>query len=463
MIFGSRLWPALVLLAALAGCAPEPPRYDNLVLVMIDTLRSDHLPSYGYERDTAPTLTRLADEGLQVQGHAASSWTKPSVATLLSGLQPQRHQAIGRADRLPDEVFYLPARLAGEGFSTAAFVGNRNVGRKFGFARGFARFEMTRATGKIDGPRVTAEALELAGELEPPYFLYVHYVDPHDPYRPPRPFGDTAPGSPYVQPRHVRDGRAPRNAESVRRMIDQYDGEILEVDAEVGKLLAGLAELGLDERTLVVVTSDHGEEFLEHGELTHGTGLHREVLEVPMILWSADGRLGASPDSTATRRRSFHQVDFAATALAALGLEPAAGDGRGRWSELVAGGELGETEDRFYHLDLDGRGALAVERWPRKLIHSAAAPHDRLFDLERDPLELSPILSDPEIPRLRRRLVVEHNRLGALAARRQQQELDDETRRGLAALGYLQLDTPQAELAQRSLPSRLPRDTGLAP
>ncbi|MDY7093276.1 MAG: sulfatase [Acidobacteriota bacterium] len=473
---------------------PEPaPRYDNLVVILIDTLRSDHLPGYGYHRNTAPTLTRLQSEGIAVQGYAASSWTKPSVATLLTGFPPQRHQAVGRADALPAEVPYLPELLAEKGFDTAAYVGNRNVGRKFGFDRGFRHFEMTHPTGKIDGPRVTAKSLALAQELRPPFFLYAHYVDPHDPYHPPRLFTDQglADGPPvegFVQPRQVRNGRTEMTPEVLRRMIDQYDGEIHQVDEEVRHLLAGLEEQGLLERTLVVVTSDHGEEFLEHGELTHGTGLYQEAIRVPLIFWARDGSLGAEapaapedpavPEAPAVPEdpvRTFHQLDFLATALDALGLSPELaedGSGSSLWAPLVRREDLGSDREHWFHLDLDGRGALAWMQWPAKLIHSVDAPHDRLFDLEQDPRELSPTTEHSplteaqqaaELPELRRGLINHHNRLESLAAQRESQTLDSETRSSLAALGYLQLDTPQEELEERTLPRRIPRDTGLGP
>lgn len=458
---GALLWLGLVT----GSCTPEPPHFQNLVLVMVDTLRSDHLPCYGYPRDTAPHLCQLAAEGWQLDAYPTSSWTKPSVASLLTGLQPQRHQAIGRADSLPATVPYLPEELARAGFDTAAYVGNRNIGRKFGFDRGFRRFEMTRATGKVDGRRVTDETLALLPDLKSRFFLYVHYVDPHDPYRPEEPWRE--PGAaldrrPYVQPQRLRSGEDPMEEDTIPRLIDQYDGEIREVDEEIRQLLAALGDAGLLEGTLVVVTSDHGEEFGEHGGLTHGTTLYEELLRVPLVFWTRGGLPPAPKD------RSFYQLDFRATLLEALGVSEGgdpAGDeeGTSRWRALARGADLGSGEDRFFHLDLDTRGAIALERWPTKLIHDAHAPHDRLFDLRDDPVELSPATTaTPELEELRRRLVNHHNRETALAAERRRETVDDETRRGLAALGYLQLDTPQEELEERTLPERIDRDHGLA-
>ena len=417
----------ILLAAALVGCSPEPPHFENLVVILVDTLRADHLPCYGYDRDTAPHLCRLAAEGWQLDASPTSSWTKPSVASLLTGVSPQRHQAIGRADSLPVGLPYLPAELAAAGFDTAAYVGNRNVGRKFGFDRGFRRFEMTRATGKVDGRRVTDEALALLPELEQPFFFYVHYVDPHDPYRPAQAWHD--PGTPpdprpYVQPQRLRSGEEPMKADTLSRLIDQYDGEIREVDTEIDRLLGALGDRGLLDRTLVVVTSDHGEEFGEHGGLTHGTTLYQELLTVPLIFWTPGGLPAVAS------RRSFYQLDFRATVLEALGVSappPESDEGVSRWRELRRGGDLGRSEDRFFHLDLDGRGSVALEHGPAKLILDVAAPHDRLFDLADDPGEQHPeTTATPELEELRRRLATHHNRETARAAERRRETLDDD-------------------------------------
>jgi arylsulfatase A-like enzyme len=449
----------------LTACGePPPPRFDNLIIVMIDTLRSDHLASYGYERDTAPFLGELAAEGIQLQGYAASSWTRSSIATLLTGLHPQRHQTTGRRDSLPAGVAYLPELLAQAGFTTAGYAGNMNASGKWGFRRGFASWRQCSPQGKVPARRVTREAMEMLPTLKPPFLLYVHYVDPHDPYRPEVPWGtnDSEERPPYVQPQPLRAaGPPPWDPQDIARMVDQYDGEIREMDREIRRLFEALRERGLLKKTLVVVTADHGEEFAEHGGLTHGVTLYEEVLRVPFLLWSSRGLPHYASEAP------FHQVDFLPTVLEALGLGrriPPRLDGVSRWREVITGASP-TPGDLFFHLDLSGRGALALHRPPQKLIHRNAAPHDLLFDLESDPGEAQPL--DPATEEaadftLKRDLLRHHNRLGTLAARRELAAMDDESRHALAALGYLALSTSDEELAARAVPRLLDRERGLA-
>lgn len=431
--------------------------YQNLVVLVIDTLRSDHLPGYGYERDTAPFLTRLGREGLQLDGYAASSWTRASVASLLTGLHPQSHQTIERSDHLPPEVPYLPEILSRAGFRTGAYISNGNVSSKLGFGRGY---EVLDEYGEVAKPRarlVTDAGLAVADQLEPPFFLYVHYLDPHDPYVPSAPWGvDERPAEPYIQPQQLISGEVEKTAATLARLRDNYDGEIRDMDPQLERFLEGLDDRGLLDGTLVAVTSDHGEAFNEHGDLAHGHTLHIEEVGVPFILWSQDGEF-AEPIVT----QPFHHVDFVATMLAALGLEaPTFGDGTDRWDELRGAAEPSDAlREMFFHLDLDDRAALAVETDGYKLIHESRQPRNRLYEVAVDREERSMLLGDGEAHEQRRSLlrslVMHHNRLGDAAAERQARELDDSLRQKLAALGYLAVDTPLAELKARILPPKL--------
>ena len=457
---GGRTWAlvhATVLFAAGACAAPQkPPVYRNLIVVMVDTLRSDHLPSYGYERNTAPFLTALADEGIQLQGYATSSWTKESVASLLTGLAPQRHQAISRSDHLPPELPYLPELLRGAGFVTACFIGNLNVGRKWGFDRGFTHYAQTRPAGKARAAEVNAAALRLQEHLSPPFFLYLHYVDPHDPYRPSRTF--TGRGRPYVQPRRLLE-RGAIGEEDLRRLVDQYDGEIRELDRALEELFAALEREELLADTLVVVTSDHGEEFGEHGGLTHGRTLFEEVLRVPLLLWSRSGL------PAFRSQRLFSHLDVLPTLLEALGQQvPASLEGESQWRRLLADDEVRRPPALFSHLDLDRRAALAVLDSEAKLVHRPVPNLGTLlFDLSTDPDEQAPLpVSSGEARNLLGLLVRHHNREGELAAQRRTGTVDGELRRALAALGYLQLDTPEEDLRYRALPARLDPVRGLS-
>jgi choline-sulfatase len=443
-----RLALVLLTLSGISGCGPRPA-FDNLIVIVVDALRSDHLPSYGYSRDTAPYLARLAGEGIQLQGYSVSSWTKPSVASLLTGLSPQRHQAISRSDHLPAAAPYLPEILRKAGFDTAAYVGNLNVGREWSFNRGYRVFLQPNGTQKVDGQRVTGSLLAGTKDLERRFFLYVHYVDPHDPYVPRKPW--TA--GRYVQPRQIERGRFPMNDATLQQLRDQYDGEIAEADREIEHLLAALRKRGLLKRTLVVVTADHGEEFGEHGGLTHGHTLYEEVLRVPFLLWSEEGL----PRCRSGER--FYQLDFLPTMLTALGEKvPEKLDGRSNWKEMLENRTL--SQPLYFHLDLDRKGALAVLDFPRKLIHGIQEPVNRLYDLEADPREQSPRAESGG--ELLAGLLLQHNRRGQQAFERRTSDVHGKLRESLAALGYLRSETPDAELRERVIPPRLDPRLGLA-
>ncbi len=443
----------------LAGCRPtaEPPPgasalpkpapksaletpapFENLIILMIDTLRADHLPCYGYERNTAPFVCRLAEDGLSFESYSASSWTRPSVATLLTGQPPPVHQTITRSDSLPAAIPYLPELLSEQGFVTATFVGNLNSGRRFGFARGFEHYHQTRPTGKVDGAKVTDRGISLLPMLSGRYFLYLHYVDPHDPYRPARPWqsaGREAREHSWTQPRKI--GSRPPNPREITSLIDQYDGEIREMDSEIERFLAAADAAGLLADTLVVITSDHGEEFGEHGGLTHGRTLWEEVVAVPLVLWSADGRLRPSAG-----RPVLDHIDVLPTLLEALALEVPQGlAGDSRWSNL----EAPRTGSRWLHLDLDDRALLASRNGDQKTIWS---PQRSLtFDLASD--------REEQAPRPAKRQatlhILEHYLAIVTSTPPQQAPLDDEAQAALTALGYLDPTEDTTDLGRRQL------------
>ena len=441
---GSLAGWSLLSLAALLSCTPSPPTYQNLVLIMIDTLRSDHVSSYGYRRRTTPFLDGLAAEGVQLQGYSVSSWTKPSIATLLTGLYPQRHQAIGRRDVLAVDLPYLPEILQDSGRTTVAFISNLNAGRKWGFGRGFSEYLQTRPVGKLDGSRVNRRVLPLLDALQPPFALYLHYVDPHDPYRPDAlRFGEPSAG--FVQPRRVEA----TDEDAIESLINQYDSEILELDGYLRQLFEELLRRELLGDTLVIVTADHGEEFGEHGRLTHGHGLYEEVLRVPFVAWAEEG---LAPWKSA---QPFHQVDFLPTILEALGVAiPEGLDGSSRWRDLVERRELPKRLEGF-HLDVDDVAALGLLDGPRKFIHRLRRPHDLLFDLGLDPREQHALDDAEMLEDLRAESIRLHNRLQSTAPPRATETIGPQLRRALAALGYVSDSNDQGPPPDRLLPDRL--------
>ena len=446
------------LLLPIAGCQSPtagPPPFRNLVVVVIDTLRSDHLPSYGALRPVAPFLSTIANDGVQLQGVAASSWTRTSIATLLTGLHPQRHGTNTGSESLPVDAPYLPQILHEADFATLGYSSNDNSSHAYGFDRGFDHLVDVFPPGgappqlsnplsplKPDGRLVTQRSLELADQIEGRFLLYVHYLDPHDPYTPTRSWSENLLPEDYVQPADYPSPRSSISEDDLQRLIDQYDGTILQVDRQVERLLTGLEQRGLLTDTLVVVTSDHGEEFLEHGNLTHGKTLHQEVLRVPFLLWATDRRL---PVTYATTER-FHHIDFLPTMLEALGLHaPDDIDGESRWAALSSG-SYREPDEMLHFLDLDGRAALSLIRGSTKAIHqgilrpnySRDLPTNLIFEHAVDPLEREPLTTTTaEHERLLADLVGHHNRLARHRLRPAEASTTERIRQRLAALGYL--------------------------
>ncbi len=276
----------------------RPP---NLLIYLIDTLRADHLSCYGYDRKTSPKIDRFAKDAILFeQAYSTSPWTRPSVASLFSGLRYGTHGA-GKTTGLAPELNTLAERLRSQGFETAAFIANAHVhGSTLNFEQGFSRFV---GVEKVKGASRASDVNELVfdwleGHSDRPFFLYVHTIDPHATYEPPEETAGTfqAPYDGVLNP-SLTHSRTLSSLESlgpkdIQYLRDLYDEEILFNDREFGRLMKQLKERGLYDNTVVVVVSDHGEEFHEHGGFGHGNRLWQELLRVP-FLWkpAADSKL----------------------------------------------------------------------------------------------------------------------------------------------------------------------------
>jgi arylsulfatase A-like enzyme len=451
----------LGLILGLAGCArSEKPdeRRDNVVVVVIDTLRRDHLATYGYGRQTAPFLDRLAREGAALEGVSPTSWTKPATASLLTGLHPLRHQAIGRLDALPAEAATLAERLQGEGYRTFGVSANGWVSEELGFAQGFDRLLLLDSEGS---EAVNRRLFPLLDRLAPPYFLYVHYVDPHAPYAPrtawdggalPAALRDQGPVSvDSLEANTVKQ----RPRDFMDRVRDLYDGEIRGVDRELERLVGELERRGLMKDTVLVVTSDHGEEFEDHGRMSHGLSLYEEVVQVPLVI-HAPHRIAAG-----LRGGLASLVDVVPTLLDLLGhpggegLDGAsvAGDLRGR----RGGSREGDGAERtlLFHLDhVDGVG-LALTHGTDKLVLGKLPFRKEVYDLAADPAERHDLLGQgggTRFEALARELADVHNGYTRDALPRHIAEVGESTRRELAALGYT---APGRSGEPRRLPRRI--------
>ncbi len=387
----------MALAVAHGGCAPpETPRPDNVVLISLDTVRPDMLGHNGYPGPSSPALDALAAEGAIFETTLATSpWTLPSHGSLLTGLYAPQHGLKSMSKQLPASLTTLAESLSRQGFSTAGIVNSQLVGSRHGFHRGFDSFEVVPERARGDAPhRVIDRAVHwLAEPAHEPFFLFIHHYQAHSPYRAIARFRDGLVG-PYTGPvdgngeqlLRVRSGEMQLDDRDVAHLIELYAAGIRQVDEEVARLIEELARRGLLPRTLVVVTSDHGEEFLEHGGVLHGLTQYDELLRVPWILRGP----GIAPGLRIAEPASL--VDIMPTILGLLAVPPVPGlDGIDLSRQLRAGAQPGAAE-RLIFSDSDHRGnsedlLASVRRGRFKLIHNRATGRSELFDLQADPAE----------------------------------------------------------------------------
>jgi arylsulfatase A-like enzyme len=395
---------------ALSACRPADPGPPSVILVVIDTLRRDHLGFHGYERDTSPGLDRFARESAVFENClATSSWTKPSTVSLLSGLYPPRH-GVHRNRRAHGDIEFVSERLRETGYATAAFSGNMHVSPTFGMNQGFDHFKGGRRFGANNYPDIqellAGASTWLQEQTEKPSFLYLHLMNVHGPYRAASRYSDRFrskshrpfPFQNKLWKRIVRSGDLEqRKAVSDGHLNDltaRYDGAIAYTDEILTAFFDSLRDNGSLARSLVIITSDHGEELFDHGGFGHKRTLHSEVVDVPLLV--------RDPDGTGAARRiatPVSLVDIPATILDRVGLlKPGEGFGDGRTLlPLLRGSETDAAEP------VDPSGQLGERA---RILHARGAQL-------RDELQRSPLSSEDV-------------------------QLDDDFKQQLEALGYVQ-------------------------
>jgi arylsulfatase A-like enzyme len=407
--------PAETLTASPAGIPPGLEDAPNVILLGADTLRADRLSSYGYAEAETPNMDALAADGVRyAEMMAQASWTKPSFATVFTSLYPSSHTATGKPHRLPQAVVTLAEVLAASGYHTGGFANNPSISASFGFDQGFADYvyltpdhlfagneaasqtalyqALRRAWAMVAGERiypqrfyqeasiVNARALDwLETNKHTRFFLFLHYMDPHDPY-----FEHPYSGTGYA--RASDQNPDPVLAPTFSRL---YDGEVGYLDGYLGQLFDWLKAEELYDDTLIVLTGDHGEEFQEHGGWWHGQTLYQEQIAVPLIIkYPQQARAGSVVVELA------RSLDLAPTILDVSGVPiPAEMMGRSLW---------GDTEPPAYAYaeeDHEGNVLHALRSSTHKLIvantdNPRGLPVGALFDLAVDPGELDNLFGD---------------------------------------------------------------------
>lgn len=416
------LW-ALCFLALLTGlhAAPNPaslpgPGTPNVILLTLDTTRADHLGCYGFRAAETPVLDRLAGEGARFESaFSAVPNTLPSHATILTGLYPF-HTGVrdNLLYRLPKAAVTLAEILQGRGYRTMAFVSAAVLDRTFGLDQGFSLYDDR--IGGAAGPAIyyderNAGAVNQAllarlPEVTTPYFLWMHYYDPHEPYAAPAPYGGDKTRSPY-------------------------DAELSYMDHEIGWMLDQLASRKLLENTLIVVVGDHGESLGDHGERTHGVFLYDSVLRVPLILWYPK-----NIPAGAVVRGMARTVDVLPTILDFAGAGPAAGvDGISLRKAVESG--LSEIsflyEETYLPENQLGWSPLFGYRTPQW--HFVLAPRSELYDLQTDPLENHNVIEKSQ--KIARDMESKLRQFPLRPAKSEPIDVPDELKEQIASLGYV--------------------------
>ncbi len=437
----------------------------GVIVVDIDTLRADHLGTYGYARATSPNLDAFARRGVRFDwAFSQAPYTLPSQTSILTSLYPSSHLVLHDSDHLAPERVTLAERFAAAGFTTGAFIDGGFLKAHFGLDQGFATYFDLNGGGVKEGEARIRDWL--GAHRSERFFLFLHTYDVHSPYAPPAPYRErfaalVGPPTPGFEPtsealERVRlsqySARPERLPESDLAYAEAlYDGEIAYVDAWFGRLLATVGELGLADSTVVAVVSDHGEEFAEHGSLLHEK-LYTSVTHVPLLL--------AGPGLPADRRvaTTVETIDLAPTLLELAGVAVSSpmGSAVGQVSGSGPGVEM-EGESLRGRIAGSGSGdsdtEMAVVESPffgvqrawidgtHHLILSLASGRAELYryrddrDEQRDLASAAPEELRQRLSRLRR---WSRNRPAGPLLEHEKVALPPEVEESLRSLGYLQ-------------------------
>lgn len=457
----------VMVVVGLVGCRrPPPSRAPNLVLIVLDTVRMDHLSVYGYPRPTSPVLERFSSQGATfLRAYSTSSWTLPAHASMFSGLLPEQHRATQSHLHIDPNIPLLADQLAAAGYETAAFSNNPWVSPKTGLAQGFSTFvSLWGSPGErrwyLPGHPTVRQVrrwLRSQWTREHPFFLFVNLMEAHGPYQPSWEhaapiFGDRAAydealeiygdvGEQGLVRRHYL-ASPPLEPELVAAAMDLYDGELHTVDAVAGEILALVDEASEPASTTVLIVSDHGEHFGEHGQMGHAFSVYEPLLRVAMLA------RGPGFETQTTRDDLVQLTDIHATLMAAAGL---VSDGCALQRPCPERVGLSASYDyplqvlRTFPAELRESAELDVVRrsfgvglTPQYKLIRDSNGGEAFYDILMDPEERHPLGDlDPETREMLRRLAGEPS-----VSRRWRKEpepaWDQESHDALEALGYLE-------------------------
>lgn len=431
----------------------------NIVLITIDALRADHLSCYGYERNTSPNIDNIAGKGFIFQNATApSSWTAPSVVSLLTSVYPTNHGVIHGVgykknktlhvqEVFSNQLFTLTEVLKANGYTTFGVASNLHLSEHFGFGRGFDYYK---CLPFLPAPQVNKTVYSWGGEIRnaKKFFLWIHYFDPHHYYNARNPWiADYASSAltkelklfkkSWIELRQLIPTFREK-PQTLSNLIALYDSEINFVDSSIGELFKTFE---FDDNTLVVITADHGEEFLEKDQLGHGSNLYRETINIPLIVKLPQ----CSQKAEVNRHVSL--VDVMPTILQSINIKS---------PEQTLGKSLLQTNGLLFWLkkkllisdtaqykfsEMDTIATLKTIITPEwKYIYNCKRETGQLFNIQADPLELNDLVDNrvEESSQLKERLLRWVSKAKKYPTRKQEFQLTPKEKEKLRGLGYIQ-------------------------
>jgi len=360
-------------------------RAPNVVMIVVDTLRPDRLGAWGQARNTSPYIDELASESIRFsRATSQAPWTTPSTASLLTSLYPHQLGIETEPNKVPDQAVLLPELLRDRGYQTFGVVASSFLSPLFNFDQGFGRFEDRNVSGlmSITSPEVTRAAIKMvkSRDRSRPFFLFVHYFDPHFHYNSHSDFDFTE------AEEEVRSGETEASQGDLGtkvetagsesgQLFDSYDSEVGFTDHYIGQLLDYLRQKGLFDDALIVFTADHGEEFLDHGGWKHAHSLYEEVIHVPLLFKLPQSRTGRVED------RQVGLIDVFPTITEILGVEV---------EHPISGASLfSAAEERpvFSETSRNNNLQAVIYKGHKAIVDLNDDDKWRLYDLSTDPAE----------------------------------------------------------------------------
>ncbi|UCH92346.1 MAG: sulfatase [Candidatus Aminicenantes bacterium] len=476
----------ITLFMSLAQCSSGSQPLPNIIIIVMDTVRIDHLSCCGYSRETTPNLNKLVKQSrLYLNAYSTSSWTPPAHASLFTGLYPIAHRTTQENHRLPRRLVTLAEVLLDKGYETFAISGNPLISKQFQFDQGFLHFfEAWRSPGYLpeNSSYIAFKEILNQRDRQKPFFLFINFIEPHTPYDSARFFAhrfvrNSAVNCYFNEWVDVVTGKKTFTTEEIEHLIDRYDAEILYVDYLVGKIISQLKSNKLWHNTLFIVTSDHGENFMEHNLVDHMFSLHQTLINIPLIIKYPRLFPANSKDYTPVQL-----TDIFPTLLYVVGVDQGTFYSQGcnllnqqdlQRRTLLAeyyspkqvftviknleppNPEFKEKQDNkrthaFRHLE---KKYPVLKKYYRriktvidnnfKLIWGSDGEHE-LYDLKKDPRELNNLINERHYTRIKLKLL---NKLKELVKKyegnspvrrsKKRKKIDKETEKALKSLGYL--------------------------